>query len=85
MNLTVQTEDTAQKAVSFSPGKKRRIVDAMTTKSPIKIKKVAANNGTLMLHDSAEIEMINPDDVQFKYNNQLANDAVVSLRDLQYS
>ena len=80
--LTVQTKCEARKTLCYSPRKKAKFEDAMTSKSPIKLKNFAVNKGTIFLNDNVNVSMVDPTTVDFKHNPKLAKDVIVPLREL---
>lgn len=80
--LTVQTKSAARKTLCYSPRKKSKFEDAMTSKSPVKLKNFAINKGTIFLNDNVNVSMVDPTTVDFKHNPKLAKDVIVPLREL---
>jgi len=76
-------ENTARRAVSFSPGKRKLMADVDKARSPVKITKHDLSKQDVIISNKTNITLMNDSDVRFLHDPLLAEDAFVTIKELE--
>ena len=82
-NCVLQSQNTAKKAVCFTPSKRKQLSDSQLNKSPVKMAKLQMSPGDYVITEKTQIKAMDPDQVGFKFNSKLSVDTVVNLLEME--
>lgn len=82
-NCTLQMENSARRAVCFSPGKRKLLAEVDKARSPVKITKHDISKGDVVINNRTNISLMDNTAVTFQHDPLLAKDAFVTIKELE--